>query len=94
MVVRFGSCRPRIGQPGDALAGAGLADDAEGAAPLDGERHPVDRADHAVLGVEPHPQVAHPQVGVLVGALRRHGGAVVRFPGRRRFRAVHDHLPQ
>ena len=48
---------------GHALAGAGLADDAEGLAALDVEREAVDGLDDAVLGREVHPQVAYVEEG-------------------------------
>jgi hypothetical protein len=53
---------PAAGQPhdrqaGHALAGAGLAHDAEGLAPVEGEVDAVHRLDDAVVGAEPDPQV-------------------------------------
>ena len=51
-------------QAGHRLAGAGLADDAERAAPVEGERERVDRADQAVVGREVDPQVAQLEEGV------------------------------
>ena len=53
----------------DALAGAGLADDAEGLAALDGEGDAVDGADEAVLGGELDLEVADLEVGA--GGARR-----------------------
>lgn len=88
----LGVVQAQDGQRGHALARAGLADDAERPPALHRERHAVHRADHAVLGVETHPQVAHPQIGILTGALLRHRGAV-RSPGRHRLRPAHDRLP-
>jgi hypothetical protein len=45
------------GQVGDALAGARLADDAEGLAGVEREVDPVDRLDDTVVGVEMDPEV-------------------------------------
>src|SRR6202042_2004902 len=43
---------------GHALARAGLADQADGLPGCDLQRHPVDRADDAVVAGDLHPQVA------------------------------------
>ncbi len=51
------------GQVGHGLAGAGLADDAEGPAALDVEGQPVDGLDHAVVGGEVHAQIAYGEEG-------------------------------
>ena len=48
-----------IGQAGHALAGAGLADDAEGLAALELEGQPVDGLDQPVVGREVDAEVAH-----------------------------------
>ena len=50
--------QPQDAQAGHRLAGAGLADDAQGAAALEGERDRVHRANQAVVGREVDPQVA------------------------------------
>ena len=71
---------PELGQQpqdrhrGDALARARLADDAERLVLVDVEAQVVDRVDHAVVGVEVHPQVAHLQQRPVPGV-----GGRVRF---------------
>src|SRR5256886_9681803 len=47
--------QPQDAQAGHALAGAGLADDAQRLAAFQRERHPVDRPDQPVLGREVDP---------------------------------------
>ena len=44
-------------QRGDALAGAGLADDRQGFAGAYPERHPLDRIDRAAFAVEAHAEI-------------------------------------
>ncbi|CAM5286418.1 Vitamin B12 import ATP-binding protein BtuD [Streptomyces fumanus] len=71
------------GQVGHGLAGAGLADDAQGPAALDVEGETVDRPDDAVLRGEPHAQVPDREEPLRPGPGRRalglghcgHGGS-------------------
>ena len=63
----LGVVQPEHGQVGDGLAGARLTDDAQGLAAFDVEGQPVDRLDDAVLGGEPHPQVADREEGIRPG---------------------------
>jgi hypothetical protein len=51
------------GEGGDALAAAGFADDAEGAAAADGEAHAVDGGEPAGVGVEGRDEVADLETG-------------------------------
>ena len=51
--------QPHERQAGCTLAAAGLADDPEHLARSEREREPVDRVHRALLGVEPHREVAH-----------------------------------
>ena len=57
--ARACATRPQDGQRGDALAAAGLADQAQDLAPVDVEVDAGDGPDHAVARVERRPQAAH-----------------------------------
>ncbi|MGX1154842.1 hypothetical protein RKD39_002420 [Streptomyces albogriseolus] len=63
----LGVVQTEDGQVGHGLAGARFAHDAEGLAALDVEGQSVDRLDDAVLGGEPHPQVADREEGARPG---------------------------
>ncbi len=52
---------------GDGLAGAGLADEADGLAPVQGEVHAVDGVHEPVIGGEGDVQVAYTEQGLLGG---------------------------
>ena len=55
-----GSIRPRIGKPGDRLAGAGFADEPQHLAAVEVEGHAVDGGEHAFAGAEGDDEVARP----------------------------------
>src|SRR5690606_26621023 len=78
-----GRHEPEGGAGEHGLAGAGLADDPDGLAPVDVERHAVDGHHRAAGCVEGRAQVAHPeQRGGGLGLGRRHRPAS--FTSRRR----------